>query len=234
MQIAVDGLVNGEAPRGTAGVLEVVEAERKRINRSTAAAIKGIEVERDRELKTLAQAAAVLGDKESEGCESPKEASRREPRRRRRVRENPIEAARERREAVYRYVSEKGGEVPTAEIRSALRMTTSSTAGALKRLCEEGRLKRTGVGSGTRYTPVAEGSKARRNGDGDKDGTVHGRILALVEDRGSASPEEVAQALRISLEEVQRHCGTLIREEEIHMARLNGQSVYVVNGAVVA
>jgi Mn-dependent DtxR family transcriptional regulator len=232
MRIAVDGLVNGEAPRGAAGVLEVVEAERKRINRSTAAAIKAIEVERDRELKTLAQAAAVLGEKEGEGSESSKEASRREPRRRRRVRENPIEAARERREATYRYISEKGGEVSTAEIRSALRMTTSSPAGALKRLCEEGRIKRTGIGSGTRYTAVAEGSKESR--DGERDGTVHGRILALVEDRGSVAPEEIGQALHISPEEVQQQCGALIREEEIRMARLNGQSVYVINGGVAA
>lgn len=236
MRIAVDGLVSGEAPRGAAGVLEVVEAERKRINRSSATAIRAIEAERDHELKMLAQAAAVLGD--SEANETPEPASRRAPKRRRRERENPIEAARERRDAVYRYVSEKGGEISTAEIRSALRITTSSTAGALKRLCEEGRLNRTGIGSGTRYTAVPEGSEKNRTGGvrlrEKESGTVQGRILSLVQDRGSVTPEELAQALHIPLEEVQRQCGSLIREEEIRMARRNGRPVYVINAKVAA
>jgi hypothetical protein len=56
--------------------------------------------------------------------------------------------------------------------------------------------------------------------------------LATLEDRGSASLEELAQALRASREEIQKECGALIREEEIRMARRDGRAVYVSQGAV--
>ena len=95
---------------------------------------------------------------------------------------------------------------------------------ALKSLIEAGRVTRVGENSHTRYQASgdgAEGSVALAEGSG------RGRILALVDDRGYASAEELAQATGISLEGVRSKCGALIVEGKLRMARREGQGVYL-------
>lgn len=234
MRITASRLVSGEAPRGAEGVLEVVKAEQGRINQSAASAIKAIEAERDHELGVLAKVVAVLVPQD--GAE-PVERERRQASRRRRSgrtkRPNPVAAAMQRRDATHRYVLEQGRPVPTAEIRGALRMTSSQAAGALKRLCDEGRLSRDGIGSGTRYTAKADRPEAPAENSlgASQADTASGHIFTLIQDRGWTSGEEIGQALDLSAEQVRAECGVLIREEKIQMSRRNGKVVYLIAGA---
>lgn len=232
MRVTASGLVSGEAPRGAAGVLEVVETEQRRINQSAASAIKAIEAERDHELGALAKVVTVLAPQDS-----TEPTEREQPPRRRRSgrakRPNPVAAALQRRDATHRYVLEQERPVPTAEIRGALRMTSSQTAGALKRLCDEDRLSRDGIGSGTRYTAKADRPEtlAGNSVGASQADTVSGRIFTLIQDRGRTSGEEIGQALDLSAEQVRAECGVLIREEEIQMSRRDGKAVYLAAAA---
>jgi hypothetical protein len=120
------------------------------------------------------------------------------------------------------------------EIRTALRFTEFSTRSALKRLIEEGKVVRTGARETTRYVARDDvaGSPATLPERGPDDGgTLQGRLVELIADRGSASVEELAQALRVPREEIQATCGGLIREEEIRMASRGGRPVYVAGPA---
>jgi len=211
-----------ESPRSQAAVLDVVDVQRRKIWRWASAGIKEVEERRDRELSRLDRVAAIFGTEEGKAepaAGGP--AARAKPRQRRRKRAT-ARAALERREAILRHMAEQARPLALGEIRQRLRISDFSTRSALKRLIQEGRVTRTGTGSMTRYAASAEGPA--RSGPTS---TPQGRILAILEDRASASLEELAQALRRPVEEVRRECGALIREGEVRMARSNGRPVYL-------
>jgi hypothetical protein len=227
-----------EATRSEAAVLDVVEAQRQEIRQSASADIGKVEDRRDRELRRLDQVAAVFGSgaasvpgkRSSTTRSAPKPSSQRLRRRKGR---SAAAEARERREAIYRYLLEQARPLAKGEIRQALRTTDFSTSSALKWLAQEGRVKRTGVGAATRYeakpeSPPDDSGLAQSVLSARAQGSAQGRILTLLEDRGSASLSELAQALRTPLEQARKECGALIREEEICMARRDGQPVYAL------
>jgi hypothetical protein len=230
-----------EATHSEAAVLDVVEAQRQEIRQSASAEIGKVEDRRDRELRRLDQVAAVFKsgaagvarERSSSTRSAPKPS--RERLRRRKGRSAAAEA-RERREAIYRYLLEQGRPLAKGDIRQALRTTDFSTSSALKWLAQEGRVKRSGVGAATRYEaraePAPDGSGLALSALSERaQGSAQGRILTMLEDRGSASLSELAQALRTPLEQVRKECGALIREEEIAMARRDGQPVYALQRA---
>jgi hypothetical protein len=224
-----------EAASCEIAVLDVVEAQRREIRKSATEQIKKVKERRDRELRKLDQVAAVLDRAAQEPARAGAGARRPSAkRRRRRRRPTPATAALERREAIYRYLLEQGRPVATGEIRRSLRISEFSTTTALKRLIEEGRIRRIGTGVATRYkttVDAADGPDRQGSERGAVEGgTGQGRILATLEDRTSASLGELAQALREPEEKVRSECGRLIREGEICMGRRDGRPVYLRQG----
>ena len=125
-------------------------------------------------------------------------------------------------------MAEQAQPLALGEIRRQLSISEFSTRSALKRLIEERRVIRSGTGAMTRYATSGERSTTSSPIQQARDiGTAQGRILAILEDRASASLAELAQALRMPAEEVRRECGALIREGEVRMARVNGRAVYL-------
>lgn len=215
-----------------AAVRSALEAKRRELRSWAAVLIREIEDQRDLDLRCLDRAASALCD---DGM--PKRSSPARKRRRSRAGAPTAAALAEKRcDAVQRFLVEQGRPLACAEIRRSLRLSEFSTRSALKRLVAKGAVTRTGTGSATRYRAMHTGVVPVEAGPGstplhDARGTTQGRILATLEDRGLASAQELAEVVRASCEEVEKECGTLIREEEIHMARRGGRPVYVTQGA---
>jgi predicted HTH transcriptional regulator len=214
--------VSIELPDTDSAIRKALEGERRKIHVWAAGVVKDAEARRDSGLRRLDRVeSALTGD--AEATTKPTRARAKRSRGQR----GPTVAAQaeRRRQAIHRFLVEQGRALSFSEIRGTLRLSEFSTRSALKRLIEEGKVIRTGTRGTTRYAAKADGSAAPTPGPGDA-GTRPGRILELIEDRGSASAEEVAQALRVSREEIQRTCGALVREEEIRMASRDGRPVY--------
>jgi len=228
----------GEAPGGAAAVLEVLEGQQLEVRQWMLAGIKSLEDECGEELRRLERAAAALGGVSRRagakaGPEEPPRPRSRAKRRSKRKRPGSAQALHERCEAVFRFLDEQEEPRAKGEIRSALRISDFGATSALERLMEEGRVRRMGVGSATRYEAKRRASTPRPSSPSvAEEGTIQGKVLAIVRDRGRASCEELAQALRVAPELIRRECAVLITEEEIRMDRHEGKSVYVsVGGA---
>jgi hypothetical protein len=230
-----------EAGGEMAAVLAAIEAQRRPIRESAMVAIREVELERDDKLRKLDGAVGVLdgvgADRRRRGVSATAGADKpAEPMRPRKAKTATTPAAvRKRCVAVFRYLSEQEEPVARHEILRALRITPHSLATALSRLIEEGKATRTGSGRGTRYRVKADGSAVPGATSSvlpfPERGTLQGRLLATIKDRGSASLEELVQATGASREEVLKACGALVAEEEIRMGRRNGRPVYVIRVA---
>jgi hypothetical protein len=221
-------------PDTESAVRRALEAERRKLRAWAISLIRDIEDQRDLGLRRLDRAASVL----AEGDTGVSKASGKRKRRRSRKRRGPSAAAvaENRRQAMHRFLVEQGRPTAFSEIHRSLRLSEFSARSVLKRLMAEGAVARVGTGSATRYQARSESLADSVPGAGarplaQRQGTMQGRLLATLEDRGSASLEELAQAVRASREEIEKECGALIREEEIHMARRDGRAVYVSQGA---
>ncbi|MBS1881482.1 MAG: hypothetical protein JSS97_00830 [Actinobacteria bacterium] len=216
-----------ELPDTGSTVRRALETERRRLHAWAAGLVKEVEGRRDEGLRRLDLSESAL----TAGTEVATKRAATTPRRAGGKRGPSVAVAAERRrEAVIRFLVEQGRAMSFSEIRTALRFTEFSTRSALRRLVKDGKVVRTGVRETTRYAARGEGagSVARLPGGGpDHDGTLQGRLVELISDRGSASVEELAQALRVTREEIQAACGGLVREEEIRMASRGGRPVYV-------
>ncbi len=220
--------VSIELPETEPAIHKALEVERRKLHVWAAGVVKDIEARRDRGLHRLDRVeSALAGDAEAATKPTRIGAAKRS-----RGRRGPtvVVQAERRRQAIHRFLVERGRALAFSEIRRAMRLSEFSTRSALKRLIEEGKVIRTGTRSTTRYAAKADGgdphSAVLEPGSGGA-GTMQGRILELIDDRGSASAEELAQALRVPREEIQRTCGALVREEEIRMARRDGRPVYM-------
>lgn len=214
--------VSIELPDTDSAIHKALEGERRKLHVWAAGVVKDVEARRDRGLRRLDRVeSALAGDAET--ITKPTRTGAKRSRGRR----GPTVAAQagRRRQAIHRFLVERGQALAFSEIRGGLRLSEFSTRSALKRLIEEGKVIRTGTRGTTRYAAKADGSAAPAPGPSGA-GTRPGRILELIEDRGSASAEELAQALRLTREEIQRTCGALVREEEIRMASRDGRPVY--------
>jgi transcription initiation factor IIE alpha subunit len=214
-------------------VLDLIEAQRRQVHESAGAAIREVEARREQELSQLERAAVALGGKAKAAAsggrgESPPPA--RTPRRRpRRKGKSSVAAAAERRKAVLDYLAGRQELVAPAEICRALRITRHEARTALLRLYREGLLTRVGTGRATRYGMKAEAPVRSLSAvpSARLHGTFEGLLLETIEDRGSASAEELAQASGASLERVEKACGALIVEGHIRMGRRDNRPVYV-------
>jgi hypothetical protein len=216
-----------ERPASAAALLRAIETQRGALYKWAQDGIKALEAQRDRELVQLDDAAALIG-RTAEPARSATGSTPRQTRRSRarnpRSKRTTRKIIRERKEAVDRYLGERGQAASAGEIREDLRLTAFMTGQALKSLIEEGRVTRIGESSRTRYLASGNGAKAPV---ALAEGSSQGRILTLIDDRGYASATELAQATGISLEGVRSECGALIAEGELRMARREGQGVYL-------
>jgi len=216
--------------------LEVLEDQRREVSQRLLAEVKSLEDKCDDELRRLDRAAVALGGASRKPAvkAAPEEPPRRRSRAKRRSkgkRPGSAQAIHERCEAVFRFLDEQEEPRAKGQIRRALRISDFGAASALDRLMEERRVRRTGIGSGTRYEARRRASRPRPSSAGlPKEGTIQGKALATIRDRGRASREELAQAVRVAPELIQRECAVLIAEEEIRMDRHEGKSVYISVG----
>lgn len=211
----------------------MIEAQAKGIRDWARGEIGRVEAQRDEELRRLDRAIACLSgsDEEASARRQTRPAARRPKKRRRSSRSVTTPAAvRERCEAVLRFLQERARPVSRGEICHTLNLTPHTVSTALSRLCDEGKAERIGSGPGTRYRATA-GDTAQRLGPSAggtrREGTVQGRILATLQERGWASLDELVQAIGVPRDEVLKGCGLLVKEEEIHMGRREGRSVYI-------
>jgi hypothetical protein len=215
--------MSAEPPPAAAAVLEALEGQRQEVRRWAFTSIKSVEDHRDRELSRLDRAAGILGGSTTAPTPAGSKRGDRKPPRRKRARPGSAQSSHEKCEAVFRLLGERGAPLAKGEIRRALQITDFAAGRALRTLSEQGRVRRSGTGSATRY--LLKGSTP---GGVAADSTVQGRILGLIAERAHATLEELAQALRLSTEVVRSECGVLLAEEEIRMDRRHGRSVYVL------
>lgn len=212
-----------EPPSTREAVLKVLESQRSKIERWKTTRIKEIDREAGRELAHLERTVRALAPER--GQPSAEKRSGKRP--------SPAAAAGTNREAILRLLEERNEPLAVGEVRRTLRISEYSTQSGLKRLVEEGKARRIGTGSATRYEsrgngpyPAAPVSPAPGGSD-----TAGGRVLALVQDRGYASLEELSQASGSSQDETRRICGGLVANGEIQMDRRDGRSVFVARKA---
>ncbi len=217
-------------PDTDVAVRKFLEAERRRIREWSSSVVKEVHEQRDSALRRLEEVAGTLGL-----SVPPKATSTSRAHSKKQSKPTAAALAAERRVAVHRFLSERGIPLAFREIQTALRLSDFSTRSALRRLVEEGMMVQTGVGSSTRYQARMNGSASSKASRPDsplsQEGTAQGSLLAIIEERSFASVEELGQATGLPTDEVERECGTLIREGEIRMARSNGRPVYILNKA---
>jgi hypothetical protein len=221
-----------DLPDTGSAIRKALDGERRKLHGWAAGLVKEIEAQRDRGLLSLDRTeAALVGN----GDVVVKPTGRGSRSHRGRRRPTVAAQAESRRQAIHRLLVERGRAMSFSEIRTALRLSEFSTRSALKRLIEEGKVVRTGTRATTRYTARDDeaGVAVIVPTTGHDMGTRQGRILELIEDRGSASADELVQALRVPMEEIRTACGALLCEEEIRMASRNGRPVYTT-GQVAA
>jgi hypothetical protein len=208
---------------GTAVVLAVVE-DRRKVLRS--------------ELKTLASIAMRLGG-ESEGEAPAPTPARPKPNRRNANQPHPNsqQAAHERSETLFRLLIQKGGQVAPGTAREALNMTQGQVRCAGERLMKQGRMKRSGERNRTLYEAIAtsdDGPAAPQAPSATPSvpsaATIPGRILTLAKEKEGVILGELVADLNLPEDKVREECGRLIAEEELRMARRNGDSIYIVVG----
>lgn len=223
------------AERAAAGdlpeVLTAIDRERQEIRERRNREIREVEGRFDSLLEKLDRAVAALRDggarKVREADASQPQPQKKSRRRRRAAVSTTPAAAKERREAVLRYLIEAGRKVAPREIQRDLNLTPSCVQSALAQLRRESRAIRFGAGNGTRYEVKPGGrSEAQASPVGDR-ATLEGLILETVEARGYASLDELVQATGYLREDVRDACGALQIQDELRMEQRNGRPVYV-------
>jgi len=210
-------------PESEAAMLRMLQAERRKLETRAATLIKRIEGQRDDGVRKLERAAAIFADKGNERPRSAKRTKQRRPRKR--GGGTNAEEAAKRARAVNRFMDEQARPLTCLEIARALRLPEFSTKSALRRLIKEETVVRTGTGSGTRYQLLAQRpSREERS-------TTQGLIVTTIEDRGTASPRELAQAVGVSEDEVEGECGFLIIDGIVRMTQRDGRPVYALQVA---
>lgn len=210
-----------QPPASRDAILRAIETERRKLAQWFSSRVREIEAERDGRLAGLDRADRALHSEPITAIKSEKRSRSKKAR-------TPAALAGKKRDAIVRLLGERAEPLALGEIHSTLKISEFSTRSALKRLMSEGKIRRVGTGAATRY----EASPSRPTSgalpaDG-RSGTLQGCLLAVVQDRASASLEELAQAAGVHPEEVRRACGALIAEGEIQMGRRDGRPVYVV------
>lgn len=211
---------------GTGAVLAVVEDQRRALSA---------------ELKTLTSIAAKLGGNPADEPSAPRplRPKRKPGRRASRPHPNSQQAASERSEELFSFLVQKGSKVAPRVAREALNMTETQLRAAGERLMKQGRMRRTGERNNTLYEAIAAGGKDPNTPEapsvrtsGPPAATIPGRILTLAGEKEGVTLGGLMADLGLSEGRVREECGKLIAEEELRMARRNGNSIYVVAGPV--
>lgn len=116
-------------------------------------------------------------------------------------------------------------------------MTQGQVRCAGERLMGQGRMKRSGERNHTLYEAIVtsdDGPAAPQTPRATLSvplaATIPGRILTLAEEKKGVMLGELVADLNLPEDKVREECGRLIAEEELRMARRNGDSFYVAVG----
>lgn len=216
-------------------VVEAIDAEKREVGEQAAHRIKEIEALRDLDLDRLERARrTLLEGGTASGRPAPETVAPPSIQKRRRRRKRPSTSAgsvAKRREDVFRQISEGAEPTASGELARALDMSPHSVQGAIRQLLKERRIVRLGSSASTRYA-IRAGLSTRAVGGPERRGTLHGRVVTTITDRGYASAEELGQAVGEPVDRVLEICAALQAEEEIRMSRQGGRAVYVLQSAV--
>lgn len=229
------GPAAGDAMFSDADLLAAIEHRKQAVREKREREFREIEAKCADALGRLDLAIAALNG--GKGKSAPSKAQPASdlprPRKSRRRKRAPMSttpaAAKERREAIFRYLIEAARKVAPREIQRDLNLTPSSVKSALANLRREGRVIRFGGGKGTRYEAKSGSrseAKAKASQVGDR-ATLEGLILEIVEARGYASLDELVQATGYLRVDVRDACGALQIQDELRMEQRNGRPVYV-------
>jgi hypothetical protein len=210
-----------QPPTSENAILKAIETERRKLSQWFTSRVREIEAERDGRLAGLDRVVRALDSEPTTAIKSEKRSGSKKAK-------TAAALAGERRDAIVRLLGERAAPLALGEIHRALRISEFSTRSALKRLVSDGKVRRLGTGAATRYEASPNRPAGGTSPADGRSGTLQGRLLSIVQDRASASLEELAQATGAPLEEVRRMCGALIAEGEIQMGRRDGRPVYVV------
>jgi biotin operon repressor len=219
-----------EAPAAVAAVREAIREQQKQLQETYSRELRQLKERKNSESTRLKRALVGLEG----GEELPQEPKKRRARSRRRSRAVATPAAvKERCEAILRFLIEQDEPVSRSAICSSLGLSSHVVRTALHGLAEEGKVLRLGTGAGTRYQAAAGrlAGKASVSPAAGLNGTLQGRIIAIVEERGWASVEELVQATGSARPEVRRACEAMVREGEIDATQREGRTVFVRAGA---
>jgi hypothetical protein len=139
-------------------VVEAIDTEAQEIRKEAALQIKQVEAWRDLELTKLEQAKLIFaggaeaptGSAAATGGQAEVPERRRRARRRKRMSTSARSVA-ERRDNVFRFVSESGEPVASGELVKSLGITTHAAHTALQQLLKERKIARLGSSASTRY-----------------------------------------------------------------------------------
>jgi len=215
-----------EAPSAVAAVREVIKDQQKQLREWYSTELHRLKEHRDREMNHLERALGTLNGDEEESSPTTTKRPRRSRRRRSSRASGTPAAIQERCEAILRYLVEQGEALSRNAVCSALDLSPHVAQTALRLLCDEGKVVRVGIGAGTRYRAANDRQQGNRGPVG-AEGTLQGRILALIEERGWATLDELVQATNAPRKEVLRECDVLVREGEIYITQRENHSAYV-------
>jgi hypothetical protein len=215
-------------------VVEAIDAGAREIREDAALQIKQVQARCDLELAKLKRAKlALLGstevDRGSNEVRRATEAKRKRSRRKGRISTSAKSVA-ERRDSVFRFISESAEPVASGELVKGLGISTHAVHTALQQLLKERRITRIGSSVSTRYCARTGLHPLVARESGPR-GTLQGRIVTTIGDRSYASAEELGQALGEPVERMVEVCGALQAEGEIRMDRRDGRPVYILQTA---
>jgi DNA-binding Lrp family transcriptional regulator len=217
-----------EGPAAVAAIREAIKDQQKQLHERYSREMRELKQRRDSESNSLKRALAGLEDGESRAPEPKKKRTR--ARRRSRAEASPA-AVKERCEAILRFLEEQGTPLSRSAICSSLGLSSHVVRTALRLLTEEGKVLRRGTGAGTRYQAAIRTAGTAAASSDLAEGTLQGRIVSIIEERGWASVDELVQATGATRPEVQRQVEALVREGEITAKQHEGVIVFVRTAA---
>jgi hypothetical protein len=204
--------------RGTASVLSHIDTERSTLRE---------------ELRVLDEVARHLrlavkganGKSSIPSADGTIKPQRRRPRTKSGAVSRSPEAAAKRRGEYHRFLLENGRSTP-GQLRAAFPDTgAKALRAAIKRLEEEGKVRRKGQPKRPLYEAVGEpgGQETLES----LEGTLGGRLLGFIQENDGATLAQLMAATGVTEQEVRAECGRLIREGEIRFERRGDDLLYV-------
>ncbi len=213
-------------PNVDESIREAFTAKRRELDKWADQHKKSIDRVRDEQARKLDEAVKALTAFHDGSPRKPRRSNKRRSAAAKKGKQAEVQA---RPKAVFKHLLEKGEPVPSSEIARALNLTKHKTLRALNSLIEDRMVTRVGENASLKYA-VKPGVASRASvglcASSEMVEPIHDRLRRTIENRGVATPDELARECRLPFDQVQRGCGELIRKNEIELTFHEGRRVY--------